>query len=209
MGARWSEPPASGSAGGRPAGAASRRPSATGDSSARGESAGNVLVAAVCQPWRQDLEFGLWILDRLREEGMHGAARLEDWSFGTIPAFQKLRTGRFGRVVFLSAARRGRPPGTIHRFRPPDALPDPGEIQARIVDGATGLVSVDNLLVMGRFYGALPSDVVLVEAEPVDDGWGRGLSPQLAARLEDAVALVRRELARDRHAFDGPPGEER
>lgn len=211
MGARWSEPPAPGEAGGRPTRdeAASGRPAATGDSPVRGESAGNVVVAAVCQPWRQDLEFGLWILDRLREEGVHGVARLEDWSFGTIPAFQKLRAGRFERAVFLSAARRGRRPGTVHRFRPPDTLPGPREIRARIADGATGLVSVDNLLVMGRFYGALPPDVVLVEAEPVDDGWGRSLSTELAARLEDAVALVRREVARDGHAVDDPPGEQR
>ncbi|MBW3534805.1 MAG: hypothetical protein KY453_06230 [Gemmatimonadetes bacterium] len=151
----------------------------------------------MCQPWRQDLEFGLLLLWRLRDEGLGPGVRLEDWSYGTVPAFQRLQAlPHLRRAVFLSASERGRPPGTLHRRTPPLGLPGPAEVQARIADGAMGLVCVDNLMVMARHYGALPPDVVVVEVEPVDDGWGRGLSPVVAGRLEEAMERVRREVAR-------------
>ena len=59
-----------------------------------------------------------------------------------------------------------------------------------------GLVSVDNLLILGRYYGALPDDVVLIEAEPADETWGDRLSPDVARVLDAGVAAVLEEIAR-------------
>jgi hypothetical protein len=59
-----------------------------------------------------------------------------------------------------------------------------------------GLVSVDNLLILGRYYGALPDDVVLIEAEPADETWGDQLSPEVARVLDAGVAAVLKEIAR-------------
>lgn len=157
---------------------------------------GTALVATLGHAWLRDQAFGMEVLRRLRDEGVPPGVELTDWSFGTITAFQKLSARRFDRAVFLSGTARGRPPGTLHRFSPPPELPPPEEIHARVADSVMGMVSVDNLVILGRYYGALPEHVVLIEAEPVDEGWGDRLSPAVERLVTPAAAAVREELAR-------------
>lgn len=159
---------------------------------------GPVLVAAFGHAWLRDQAFGIKVLDELRQGSLPADVVLEDWTFGTLTAFQKLTDHPYRRAIFVSGTQRdGRAPGTLARWSPgPVALPPPDEIHGRIGDCVMGAVSVDNLLIIGAFYGALPDDVVLVEAEPVDDTWGSELSPELAAMLDSAVGMVLAEIAR-------------
>ncbi|MEO5568774.1 MAG: hypothetical protein ABIR92_09790 [Gemmatimonadaceae bacterium] len=156
-----------------------------------------ILVAALGHGWLRDQAFGLKVVDALRRRSLPHDVELADWSFGSITAFQKLELGRYRRAIFVSGTQRdGRAPGTLARWSPPVDLPDGEEIHGRIGDCVMGAVSVDNLLIIAKFYGALPGDVVLVEAEPVDDTWGSDLSPALAGLLEPAVDLVFAEIVR-------------
>ena len=155
-----------------------------------------VLVAALGHAWLRDQAFGLKVLEELGRRELPPSVELADWSFGTITAFQRLSERRYARAIFVSGTARGRPPGTLHRFLSPADLPPPGEIHARVADCVMGLVSVDNLLILGRFYGALPDDVVLVEAEPADETWGAELSPAVAGVLDRGVAAVLAEIRR-------------
>lgn len=155
-----------------------------------------VLVAAVGHAWLRDQAFGIKVIERLRREGVPAEVDLEDWSFGTITAFQKLSARSDRLAVFLAGEARGRTPGTLHRSRPSDALPPPEEIHARTCDCVMGMVSIENLLILGRHYGALPEDVVLIEAEPVDETWGGELSPRVAGLVDAAVTAVLEEVSR-------------
>ena len=156
-----------------------------------------VLIASFGHAWLRDQAFGIKVLDALRTRDLPSDVELADWSFGTITAFQKLAERRYRRAIFLSGtSREGRPPGTLSRRAARIELPAAEEIHGRICDCVMGAVSVDNLLIIGSYYGALPRDVVLVEAEPVDDGWGDALSPALAVCLDKAVELVLDEIAR-------------
>lgn len=157
----------------------------------------DVLVAALGHAWLRDQAFGLKVLETLRQRTLPADVELADWTFGTITAFQKLAQGAYRRAIFVSGTPRGdRPPGTLARWSPSTALPAPEEIHSRIGDCVMGAVSVDNLLIIARFYGVLPEDVVLVEAEPVDDTWGNELSPELAGILGPAVDAVIEEIGR-------------
>ena len=157
----------------------------------------SVLVAALGHAWLRDQAFGMKVLDELRRRELPPGVELADWSFGTITAFQKLSARRYDRTIFVSAtARPDRTPGTLKRYVPSVTLPDAAEIHGRIGDCVMGAVSVDNLLIIARFYDALPADVVLVEAEPVDETWGSELSPALAGVLGPAVAAVLEEIGR-------------
>jgi hydrogenase maturation protease len=161
-----------------------------------------VLVAALGHAWLRDQAFGLHVAAELRRRnvssrgGGNGSVEVVDWSFGTIAAFQKLSDQRYDRAILVSGTSRGRRPGSLHRFVPAAVLPPPAEIQARIADCVMGLVSVDNLLILGRYFGALPDDVVLIEAEPADETWGDRLSPEVARVLDAGVAAVLKEIAR-------------
>lgn len=156
-----------------------------------------VLVAALGHAWLRDQAFGLKVLDELRTRDLPADVELEDWSFGTITAFQKLALRPYRRAIFVSGTQRdGRLPGTLARWTPTTTLPPPQEIHGRIGDCVMGAVSVDNLLIIAKFYDVLPDDVVLVEAEPVDDTWGNNLSPALANILSSAVDAVLEEIGR-------------
>lgn len=157
----------------------------------------DVLVAALGHAWLRDQAFGMKVLDVLRTRDLPANVELADWSFGTITAFQKLALHPYRRAIFVSGTpRTDRSPGTLARWSPEVALPGPEEIHARIGDCVMGAVSVDNLLIIGAFYGALPHDVILVEAEPVDDTWGNELSPALGGLVPLAVAAVLEEIGR-------------
>ena len=156
-----------------------------------------VLVAAFGHAWLRDEAFGIKVVDELRRRILPADVELADWSYGTIAAFQKLALLQCRRAIFVSGMRReGRVPGTLVRWAPHTELPSPEEIHGRIGDCVMGAVSVDNLLIIATFYAVLPRDVVLVEAEPVDDSWGNDLSPALAGILGRAVDIVLHEIAR-------------
>lgn len=167
-----------------------------------------VLVATLGHAWLRDQAFGMKVLAALRARALPAEVELADWSFGTITAFQKLAEGSYDRAIFVSGvARHGRAPGTLARWSPEIELPPAEEIHGRIGDCVMGAVSVDNLLIIGKFYGVLPNDVVLVEAEPVDDTWGNDLSPALADSLAAAVEMVLDEIHRPAAVPRGSMGE--
>ena len=156
-----------------------------------------VLVAALGHAWLRDQAFGLKVLEQLRARELPSDVELADWTFGTFTAFQKLAARPYRRAIFVSGTSRdGRAPGTLARWTPTATLPPEEEIHGRIGDCVMGAVSVDNLLIIARRYEALPRDVVLVEAEPVDDTWGDTLSPAVADILGPAVDAVLEEIRR-------------
>ena len=50
-----------------------------------------------------------------------------------------------------------------------------------MAEAVTGVISLDNLLIVAGFFDALPADVVVIEVEPEDEGWGEGFSPAVQA----------------------------
>lgn len=151
---------------------------------------GSALVAAIGHAWLRDQSFGIKVVERLRARGVPAGVTLADWSFGAVTALQKLRLRSDERAVFVTATPRGRAPGTLHRYLPSLEPRTPEHVHARVADATTGLVSVDNLLIIAGYYDALPPRVVVVEAEPVDETWGAELSAPLARLVEPAVAAV-------------------
>ena len=148
------------------------------------------LVAAFGSSWMRDLSFGLKVLQRLRESNIDDSMLLADWSFGTITAFQKLCEQPFRRVVLVGAATRELEPRRLHLWQPASTLPDQSEIHQRICDCVMGMVSLENLLIMAQFYGKLPQDVLVIEAEAVDQTWGEELSADVAPLVAPAAAVA-------------------
>jgi Ni,Fe-hydrogenase maturation factor len=108
--------------------------------------------------------------------------------------FQDVRPP-FERLVLVSAISRGRVPGTIVVYRWDGRLPDEDQVQARVAEAVTGVISLDNLLAVVGFFGALPEEVLVVEVEPEDEGWGDGFSATVEG-VHPRVLETVRELAR-------------
>ena len=117
---------------------------------------------------------------------------VEDLSYGPMDAIYRLREAGFDRLIVVGAvARPGRIPGEVYRRRWRYEPEPPELVQARVAEAVTGVISLDNLLVICAHFGALPPEVTVIEVEPEDDGWGEGFSP----RVERAVERIATQLS--------------
>jgi hypothetical protein len=87
---------------------------------------------------------------------------------------------------------RGREPGTVTAYVWNRELPDAARIQRAVEDAVTGVIYLDNTLIVLGWSGHVPADcdVVVVEVEPQEEAFGEELSPVLALRYERIVERV-------------------
>ncbi len=143
-----------------------------------------------------DYSAGVLAVDALatREWPQHIA--VEELSYGPIAVLQRLEdeTGdrRFARLIAVSSVARGgeRVPGTITAYRWDGALPSPDRVQEAVAEAVTGVIAMDNTLIVCRQFGALPRETVVVEIEPLQHESGEELSMPIAAIFDDVCALV-------------------
>lgn len=158
-----------------------------------------VLVGGVGYRNLRDLSAGPLLVDRLGALG--DAVDVEDLSYSPIDVlFVMQRREPYAAAVLVGGVGRGDPPGTVRRYRWSAPAIATEDLQSRIAEAVTGVISLDNLLYVLSHFEALPKDVTVVEIEPADSGWGEGTTPLVAAALERAAALVRDEVARSASA---------
>jgi hydrogenase maturation protease len=151
-----------------------------------------VLVGGVGYRFLRDGSLGPLLIERLEAEGAPAnGIELEDLSYGPVALSHNLRDRPpYDRLVLIAAVQRGRPVGTVHTYRWDGVLPDAKEIQQRVGEAVTGVISLDNLLIVCTALGGMPDDVRVIEFESVDEDWGEGFSPELEARMSEIVEAV-------------------
>jgi len=155
-----------------------------------------ILLAGVGYPDLRDLSFGPKLVERLREESLPSGICIENMSYGPIAVLHwfEEQTGDFERAIFFGAEECGRRPGTLSTYHwVPESLSSE-RVQAAVEEAVTGVISLHNLLIISRHFGALPSETSVVELEPEEREWGMELSSSGEKRLEEAVEWVRSEL---------------
>ncbi len=149
-----------------------------------------VLVGGVGYRFLRDQSVGIHIADRLAERAQNGI-EVEDLGYHPVGFVQNLEERPdYDRIVLVAAVQRGRPPTTVDVYRWDGQLPSPDEIQARVSEAVTGVISLDNLLIVSGAFGALPEDVRVVEIEPLDEGWGDGFTPEIEAKIPEIMETV-------------------
>lgn len=153
-----------------------------------------VLVGGVGYGNLRDLSAGPLLVERLGNVG--DVVDVEDLSYSPIDVlFTLQRRAPYRALVLVGAVGRGDPPGTVRRRRWTAPAIAPEELQSRIAEAVTGVISLDNHLHILAHFGALPERTSVVEIEPADTEWGEGVSAPVAAALERAAAIVRDEVA--------------
>lgn len=149
------------------------------------------LIACVGYRSLRDLSAGNEVIDRLMELNWPDGVEIEDLSYGPMDVIFRLREARFARLVVVASASRpelGRSPGMLYRRDWTYEPESPADVQARVAEAVTGVISLDNLLVICAHFEALPEDVILLEIEPEDDSWGEGFTPRVAQLIDEIVA---------------------
>ena len=149
-----------------------------------------VLVGGIGYRNLRDGSIGLEVIERLNGRGGDGM-EVEDVSYHPVGLSQNLQDRPpYDRVVLIAAVARGRDPGTVTSYRWDQQLPDDEEVQARVSEAVTGVISLDNTLVVCGALGGFPDDVRVVEVEPASEDWGEQLSPEIEERLPEIVEAV-------------------
>ena len=156
------------------------------------------LVAGVGYCHMTDLSVGPVLADRFTRETWPAGVDVEDLSYGPVAVAQTLEDAKppYDRIVFVAAVDRGLPPGSLRWYRWDGVMPDPDEVQARVGQAITGIVDLDNLMVVVRQFGALPPAVFVVEVQPENQEFGVVFSDTIESRLDD-MARIAHALAED------------
>jgi hydrogenase maturation protease len=150
-----------------------------------------ILIAGVGYRNLRDLSLGPLLTDRLSRDAWPQGVEVQDLSYGPIGVMHNLdEWGPYDRIIFVAGVMRDRQPGGMYCYRWEHQLPDPEEVQARVAEAVTGVISLGNLLIIATYFGKLPHDVMVVEVEAADAGWGEGFTPQ----VESAIPKVIEEI---------------
>jgi hydrogenase maturation protease len=155
-----------------------------------------VIVAGVGYRNLRDHSVGVEVADRLEAEAWPDDVVVEDLSYNPIAVVQRLEDEpaerRFQRAVVVAAVERsGRAPGTVAAYRWDGVLPIDEEIHRAVTEAVTGVIALDNTLVVTRHFGALPDEVVVVEVEPAVHEFGDTFSDVVGRQFEAVCELVR------------------
>ncbi|MEJ7848252.1 MAG: hypothetical protein WKF92_09210 [Pyrinomonadaceae bacterium] len=154
------------------------------------------LIAGVGHPNLKDLSFGQVLLPHLEKQKWAENFDLENLSFGAIAVLQWFQDfpDKYDKVVFISAAEReGRVPGTLDIYDWDFASLDEAVVQECVAESVTGIISLDNLMMILQYFKALPPEVVVLDLEPVDSEIGFECSPGITARFNEFSEIVRQK----------------
>ena len=163
------------------------------------------LIGAVGYRNLRDHSVPFEIADRLSQDGLGTDVVVEDTSYNPIAIVQWLQgetpDTRFDRIVLVAATERSRAPGTVRAYRWDGRLPPDAQVQQAITEAVTGVIALENTVVIAGFFNVLPVSVAIVEIEPLEHEFGAPLSAPVRAAIEPACALIR-QLALEPEAFD-------
>ena len=153
-----------------------------------------VFIGGVGYTNLRDLSVGPMVVPELQQLDWPAGIEIDDLGpGGPIAAVHRFREAPpYDRVVLFGAVGRGRQPGQIYCYRWDGSLPDHEEIQMRVSEAVTGVISLDNLLIVGGYFGIWPLNVVVVEVEPRDEDWGPAFSEPVRAALTPLIKTVQR-----------------
>ena len=151
----------------------------------------HVLIGGIGYRHLGDHSFGVMVTDALAGHPSAATILVEDISYGPIAVVQRLEDDRPERIVVVGAVERnGRAPGTLTIYKWDGVLPDAEQIQTAVSEAVTGVISLDNTLIVARYFAALPDDVVVIELEPLSGDFNDELSRVAADAFPRACALA-------------------
>lgn len=153
----------------------------------------HTLIGGVGHPELQDISVGPVLSLKFSAEAWPAGVLAEDLSYGPVAVMHRFNDfdPPLQRVILFSAVRRGRPPGTLAAYRWDRTLPGAEEIQDRVSEAVTGVIGLDNLLIVTTALGAMPPETLVVEVEPAIEAMGTGFSPRVAPAVDELERQVR------------------
>ena len=135
------------------------------------------------------------LFSHLQELSLPNHIKVDELNWGPVAVVQMFQAEEppFEKVIILCAVEReGREIGQIDVFKWLGKLPDEEQIQACVGDAATGVISVENLLVIGEYFKVWKEEVYLVDVEPGPEVAGEQWTPEMEAAIPEIISTVKR-----------------
>jgi hydrogenase maturation protease len=146
-----------------------------------------VLVAGIGNIFQSDDAFGVEVANRLAGRTLPPGARVEDFGIRGVHLAYELLEGYDG-LVLIDAVPMGEPPGTLAIIAPEyDASGTSGDAMAPVVDAHT--MNPEVVLASLARLGGKVEKVFIVGCQPANLQEGMGLTPAVAAAVDDAVEM--------------------
>ena len=155
-----------------------------------------VLIGGVSELFQTDLDVGRLVVNQLQTEYLGPGVVIEELHYGAVAVAQRFEDLRPATLILVSAVVRDRPPGTVERRLIVPPVQTSADVQAAVGDAVTGYVHPDLIVEIATALGLLPPRTVAVEIEPEIVTTGDGLTPCVAAALDELLETVRTEARR-------------
>lgn len=111
---------------------------------------------------------------------------IKEMNWGPVAIVQEFQASStiYDRVVLIAAVERGGKTGTVTCRRWTGGKLDVMAVQNRIFEAVTGIISVDNLLVIGEHFRIWPTELIVIEAELPNDSIGRLVLEELSVDIK-------------------------
>lgn len=143
------------------------------------------LVAGFGNLLLSDDGFGVEVIRRLVARGVPESVEAVEVGIGGFDFVLKLMDG-FERVVVVDLMHRGGPPGTVTAFSPgaDETTLRPGDrIDPHIAEPSRAMK-------LARHLNVLPANITIVGCEPASCHVGIGLTPHVAAAVDQAIDAI-------------------
>lgn len=150
-------------------------------------SEGRVVILGIGNLLLQDEGVGVHVARRLAEVPL--PAGVEVVEGGTAPLQALSSVADIARLVIVDALDAGGPAGAVYELRPED-------LQGARQQWSLHEANLVEALVTWQYWGLRPERVVILGIVPQTVAWGTQLSPELAAKLEAIVSLIRAEVGK-------------
>jgi hydrogenase maturation protease len=146
-----------------------------------------VLIAGLGNLFLGDDAFGVEVVRRLSVLGLPDDVRLIDVGIRSVHLAYELRERAYDTVILIDVISKGADAGTLYVLEPDN---DEDTFNDRVTDGHA--IHPHDIIALVRQLGGHLPRMILVGCEPFRIGPDAGLSPRVAAAVDEAVALVTR-----------------
>lgn len=145
-----------------------------------------VLVLGVGNILLKDEGVGVRVVEALQRESLPPGVEVMDG--GTLGLDLMAPISRAEKLVVVDVVKGGGEPGAIYRFHAEDIDVKEAPINSL---HQVGLYEVFRLV---KQLGSAPREIVIIGVEPKEIDWGLELSPEIQAKLDKVLALVKQEI---------------
>lgn len=106
----------------------------------------------------------------------HPNVTVENFTWSPVHIVQRFQDGeleRPDRIVLAGLAAESREPGRVDTYRWLGGHQDEIKVQERVYEAVTGIVDLENTLMIGSYFGVWPKECLTAEADVAPDTFGR------------------------------------